>query len=212
MNIINRTLIVMLLLFGIIFSCGAVFGVLFFRQQLVAALQSPLAAIGSDSLGITQLFCIGIGILVFAFSLLLLYLELMPSGKTRLKLKSIQGADVVMSSEAITSQLQFALDPLPGVIQAKPKVFKGKDDAVDVMLDMVTTPDVDVKRKTDEVMDVTRTVLEGGLGLRVGKVQIRIDQMKPPKSKVPPPKPVDLPRLVSAKQEEAAANAAKSEL
>jgi hypothetical protein len=212
MNLINRTLIVMLLLFGVLFSCGAIFGILFAREQIVAALQSPLNAIGSPTLGIAQLFCIGVGILVFAFSILLLYLELMPTGKTRLKLKSIQGADVVMSSDAITSQLQFALDPLPGVIKAQPRVLKGKDDAVDVMLDLVTTPDVDIKRKTDEVMDVTRTVLEGGLGLRVGKVQIKIDQMKPPKNKVPPPKPADLPSLVAIKQEQAAENAAKSEL
>ena len=109
----------------------------------------------------------------------------------------------MMSSDAITTQLEYALDPLPGVIRAQPKVFKGKGDAVDVLVDLTTTADVDVKQKTDEVMDVTRTVLEGGLGLRVGKVQIKLEQMKAPKKTTPNAPAMDLPRLVSAKQEEA---------
>jgi hypothetical protein len=210
MNLINRTLIVMLLLMGIVFSCASIFVVLFARTSIATALQPSINAIGSEQMGITQLFCIGVAILVFAFALLLLYLELMPSGKSRMRLKSIQGADVLISSDAITTQLAYALEPLPGVIRAQPKVMKGKGDAVDVLIDLTTTPDVDVKSKTEEVMDVTRTVLEGGLGLRVGKVQIKLEQMKPPKRGTPDMAKMDLPSLVSAKQEEATINAAKS--
>ena len=84
------------------------------------------------------------------------------------------------------------------------------DDAVDVVVEMTTTSDVSVKQKTDEVMDVARSVLEGGLGLRVGNVQIKIDQMKPPKKGAPGLPKMDLPSLISAKQEEANETAAKS--
>lgn len=209
MNLINRTLIVMLLLFGVVFSCASIFIVIFARGSIGSTLTPPVAAVSSDAFGITQLFCIGIAILVFAVSILLLYLELMPSGKQRMRLKSIQGADVQMSSDAITTQLQYALDPLPGVIRALPKVSKGKGDAVDVLVELTTTSDVDVKKKTDEVMDVTRTVLEGGLGLRVGKVQIKIEQMKAPKSAAPVLPKIELPKLISGKQEEANEKAGK---
>jgi hypothetical protein len=116
----------------------------------------------------------------------------------------------MMSSDAITSQLEYALDGLPGVLKVQPKVARGKSDAVDVAIDLTTTSDVDVKQKTDEVMDVARTVLEGGLGLRVGKVQIRIEQSKPPKKGTPTLPKVELPQLVSGKVEEATENAAKS--
>ncbi len=211
MNLINRTLIVMLLLAGMLFSCFSFVAILFFRQSLATTMQSTVAAIGSDALGAPQLLCLGLSVIFFVIGLLLFYLEIMPGGKTRLKLKSIQGADVIMSSDAITAQLQYALDPLPGVIKAQPHVFRGKDDSVDVKVELVTTPEVDVKRKTDEVMDVTRTVLEGGLGLRVGKVQIQIDQMKPPKKTTPNTQQIDLPRLVATKQEQANENAAKTE-
>ena len=210
MNFINRTLIVMLLFFGALFSCVTIASLLFFRPNVAATFQPALSALTSDPLGAPQLFCIGVAILVLVFSILLLYLELMPSGKMRMRLKSIQGADVLMSADAITTQLQYALDPLPGVIRATPKVFKGKGDAVDVMVDMTTTSDVDVKQKTDQVMDVARTVLEGGLGLRVGKVQIKLEQMKPPKRAAPNLPKMDLPSLISAKQEEANDAAAKN--
>lgn len=209
MNFINRTLIVMLLLFGVLASCVSIFAIIFARASLAATLNPVIAAVTAEQIGVPQIFCIGIAILIFAVSILLLYLELMPSGKMRMRLKSIQGADVLMSADAITSQLQYALEPLPGVIRVQPKVFKGKNDVVDVMVDMTTTSDMDVKQKTNEVMDVTRTVLEGGLGLRVGKVQIKLEQVKPPKKAAPNLPKMDLPSLITAKQEEANENAAK---
>lgn len=209
MNFINRLLVVLVLLLALVAACGSFFIVLFVRSVVGTALNPVITALTSPDLGATQLLCAGVAILVSVFAVLLLYLELMPSGKVRMHLKSIQGATVLMSADAITTQLQYALDPLPGVIRAVPKVSKGSGDTVDVMVDLMTTSDVDIKRKTDEVMDMTRSVLEGGLGLRVGKVQIKIEQMKPPKKGMIIPPRMDLPQLVSSKQDEATQNASK---
>ncbi len=209
MNLINRTIVVLLLLAAFVFSCAGFFVMLFARHSIATAVQPTLNALTDPTQIFPLLFCLGLAVLVAVFSLLLLYAELMPGGKVRMRLKSIQGADVMMSADAIVTQLQFALDPLPGVINVTPKVSKGKDDAVDVLIEMATTSDISVKQKTDEVMDVTRSVLEGGLGLRVGKVQIKIDQMKTPKKGGAGLPKLDLPRLISAKQEEANENAAK---
>lgn len=211
MNFINRTIVVVLLFGALLAGCGLFFVLLLMPSMIGTALQPSLTILADSGQMLPRLVCLGVTLLTAVFAILLLYLELMPNGKMRMHLKSIQGADVLMSADAITTQLQYALDPLPGVIRATPKVFKGKGDTVDVMLDMTTTSDVDVKRKTDEVMDVTRTVLEGGLGLRVGKVQIKIEQMKPPKRNAPNLPKMDLPKLVAAKQEEAAENAAQSQ-
>lgn len=211
MNFINRLIVVMLLLFGFVLGCASFFVALIpnLATNLVSALQPSYAAL-TDSQQFTPLrfVCLGTALLFPIFALVLLYLELMPRGKMRMHLKSIQGADVLMSGDAIVNQLQYALDPLPGVIRAQPQVFKGSSDTVDVMVDMTTTSDVDVKTKTDEVMDVTRSVLEGGLGLRVGKVQLKLEQMKPPKRGSTPPPTLTLPKLISAKQEQANENAA----
>ncbi|HZQ09600.1 MAG TPA: hypothetical protein VFD70_23690 [Anaerolineae bacterium] len=210
MNFINRLIVVLLLAVLLVFSCISIFLVLFARGAISTALQPTLSAISAPDIGATQLLCLGVAILAFVFTVLLLYLELMPSGKMRMHLKSIQGAEVLMSADAITTQLQYALDPLPGVIRATPRVARGKGDAVDVFVDMLTTADIDIKQKTDEVMDMTRSVLEGGLGLRVGKVQIKIEQMKPPKRGLPALPKLDLPQIVSGKVDEAAQNASQS--
>lgn len=209
MNLINRTIVVFLLLAAFVFSCAGFLVMLFARNSIATAVQPTLTALSDSAQVFPLLFCLGLALLAAIFSILLLYAELMPGGKVRMRLKSIQGADVMMSADAIVTQLQYALDPLPGVIHVNPKVSKGKDDAVDVTVELATTSDVSVKQKTDEVMDVTRTVLEGGLGLRVGKVQIKIDQMKAPKKGAPGLPKMDLPRLISAKQDEANENAAK---
>ncbi|MDL1897997.1 hypothetical protein FBQ82_17205 [Anaerolineae bacterium CFX7] len=209
MNLVNRIIVVLLLIAAFVFSCAGFFVMLLARNSIATTVQPTLNALTDPTQIFPLLFCLGLAVLVAVFALLLLYAELMPSGKVRMRLKSIQGADVMMSADAIVTQLQFALDPLPGVINVTPKVSKGKDDAVDVLVELATTSDISVKQKTDEVMDVTRSVLEGGLGLRVGKVQIKIDQMKAPKKGAPSLPKMDLPRLISAKQEEANDNAAK---
>jgi hypothetical protein len=210
MNFLNRMLVVMVLLAAAIGGCLLFFVLLVFPANIGPALQPALTALADPQQLVSRLVCLGVALLVSVFAILLLYLELMPGGKVRMRLKSIQGADVLMSGDAITNQLQYALDPLPGVLRAQPKVFKGKNEVVDVMIDLTTTSDVDVRQKTNEVMDVARTVLEGGLGLRVGKIQIKLEQMKTPKRSAPTLPKMDLPRLISAKQEEANENAAKS--
>lgn len=209
MNLVNRIIVVLLLIAAFVFSCAGFFVMLLARNSIATTVQPTLNALTDPTQIFPLLFCLGLAVLVAVLALLLLYAELMPSGKVRMRLKSIQGADVMMSADAIVTQLQFALDPLPGVINVTPKVSKGKDDAVDVLVELATTSDISVKQKTDKVMDVTRSVLEGGLGLRVGKVQIKIDQMKAPKKGAPSLPKMDLPRLISAKQEEANDNAAK---
>jgi hypothetical protein len=209
MNFLNRTIVVMLLIAAALVGCILFFVVLIIPERIGPALQPALTAIADPQQLVSRLVCLGVALLVSVFAILLLYLELMPGGKVRMRLKSIQGADVMMSGEAITNQLQYALDPLPGVIRAQPKVFRGKNDVVDVLIELNTTADVDVRQKTNEVMDVARTVLEGGLGLRVGKIQIQLEQMKAPKRAAPVLPKMDLPRLISAKQEEANEKAAE---
>lgn len=197
MNVLNRLILVLLFLALIVFSCVGIFVILFSRNALVGVTEPTLRSLSDPNANFTQLLCIGVLILVFAAAILFLYLELMPSGRQRMKLKSIKGVDVIVSVDAITTQLVYALDALPGVIRVVPHVHSGKGDAVDVMLDMTTTADVDVQSKTQQVMGATRQVLEDNLGLKVGKVQIRMDQMKLPKKDSVPPSAV-VPALAAS--------------
>lgn len=202
MNLINRAIVVVLVIGAIIFSCISLFALLFAKGGIQSALDPILRQLSDASINVTQLLCMGVTILIFAIGILLLYLELMPSGRMRMRLKSIQGAEVMMSSDAITTQLAYALDAVQGVIRVTPRVAKGKGDTLDIFADMVTTADMDIKKKTEELTDVARNVAEGTLGLRVGKIQIRVEQLKPARKGNVPIAVADLPRLRPPSTEE----------
>jgi hypothetical protein len=183
MNLVNRVLVVMELLAFIIFSLIFIPMLLFARSAIQNLFQPALTALSDNSgpLNPSQVICVGILTLISAFSILLLLLELQQRGVKRLRLQSIQGADVLMSSDAITQQLEYTLDALTDVIKVRPQVYPAKGKAVDLFVELWTTANVDVQAKTQEVMGVARQVVEDRLGLKVGKVQIKLDQMKMPK-------------------------------
>jgi hypothetical protein len=52
---------------------------------------------------------------------------------------------------------------------------------VDVNLVLETSPDIDVPMKTEEVIEVTREVIVERLGLKLGKVQVKIKHAPYPK-------------------------------
>ena len=59
------------------------------------------------------------------------------------------------------------------VINVMPLV-KSRGGTVDIRLEIETAPDVDIPMKTDEVVDVTRAVIEQDMGLRLGKLDVLI--------------------------------------
>lgn len=97
--------------------------------------------------------------------------------------------EVLISSDAITQQLEYSLDALTDVIKVHAQVLSaGKDKGVDVLVELSTTADVDVKGKTEEAAGVARHVIEDKLGLKVSRVQIKLDQIK-----IPTKKPLTVP-------------------
>ena len=59
------------------------------------------------------------------------------------------------------------------VINVMPSV-KSRGGAVDIRLEIETAPDVDIPMKTDEVVEVTREVIEQDMGLRLGKLDVHV--------------------------------------
>jgi len=65
------------------------------------------------------------------------------------------------------------VDQLTDVITVIPQV-RTRGTAVDITLDLETTPDVDVPMKTEEVMAVVRDVVEGQMGLQLRRVKVNV--------------------------------------
>ncbi len=187
MNLVNRVLIIMELLAAMALSILLIVLTLFNPAAIRQTLDPVVSALMPSPGNPAPVIFVGILFLVFAFSVLLLILELYRPGPSRLRLQSIQGAEVLVTADAVTQQLEYTLDALTDVIRVKPRVATGgKNHALDVFVELWTTADVDLQAKTQEIMGVTHQVIEDKLGLKVGKVQIKIDQVKSPnKTKKP---------------------------
>lgn len=184
MNLINRLFIVLELLVVIVVSPILIALLLLSRPTLQAWFEPTLKLLSDSAPNASQVICVGILVLLFAFSILLVLLEYPRSTGRRLRIQSVQGAEVLMSSDAITQQLEYALDALTDVIKVRPQILSaGKDKGVDVFVELWTSADADVKGKTEEAAGVARQVIEDRLGLKVSRVQIKLDQMKAPPRK-----------------------------
>lgn len=189
MNLINRLVIVLELLAVIVLSPILIVLLLVSRATLQRVIAPTFQALTADAVSPSQVICVGVLTILFAFAILLILLEYPRSTAKRLRIQSASGVEVLISSDAITQQLEYSLDALTDVIKVHAQVLSaGKDKGVDVLVELSTTADVDVKGKTEEAAGVARHVIEDKLGLKVSRVQIKLDQIK-----IPTKKPLTVP-------------------
>ena len=111
-------------------------------------------------------------VVVFIFGSLL-WLELWPHRQRGVRMKTVKGSSVELDTDSIARRLTWHLDQLADVITVFPDV-KSRGNAVDIELEVETAPDIDVSMKTDEVVESTRDIIEEGMGLRLGKLDVRM--------------------------------------
>lgn len=103
----------------------------------------------------------------------LLWLELWPRRRRGVRVHTVEGGSVELDTASIGRRLEWHLDQLAEVIAVVSRV-KARGSAVDIQLDVETAPDIDVPMKTDEVVEVTRDIIEEDMGLKLGKLDVRI--------------------------------------
>lgn len=112
------------------------------------------------------------GTIVFV-GLLLLWLELRRTRKKVIRVQKMAGGETNIAIESIVQRVAYNIDQLPEVIKVMPRVA-GRSRGVDIDLRLETSPEIDVPMKTEEVLQVTKDVVEGRMGLKLGKVTINI--------------------------------------
>lgn len=110
-------------------------------------------------------------ILVFG---LLLWLEVHRPATRTVTVKTKSGAQAKLATSAVVQQLAWHIDQLPGVVHVRPKIAPGKENAINIVLDLETSPEVDVPTKTDEVISVARQVIHDRMGLNSGVIEVNI--------------------------------------
>jgi len=136
-----------------------------FAEQL-AVWQTASATnflIGQIAVGLTALLLFGT----------LLWVELWPKRRRGVRVHTSEGGSVELDTQSIARRLVWHLDQLAEVITVIPDV-KARGSAVDIRLEIETAPDIDVPMKTDEVVEVTRDIIEQELALKLGKLDVRM--------------------------------------
>jgi len=114
---------------------------------------------------------VGIGaILLFGT---LLFFEVLSGRKRGVRIRTTEGGSAELDTNSVGRRLQWHLDQLAEVITVIPAV-KSRGRSVDIRLEIETAPDIDIPMKTDEVVDVTREVIERDMGLRLGKLDVHM--------------------------------------
>ena len=177
MNVFNRLVVILLLLLIIVATAlVVVLPAGTFRTAMVIFDELYQGAAdyvnGPDRL----LFAGGrvvVGGVIVLSCLILIWLELRRPRKRTIRTQKLSGGEAHITVDSIEQRLAYNIDQLPDVVKVSPRI-DGRARGVDVDLLLETSPDIDVPMKTEEVIEVTREVIVERMGLKLGKVQVKI--------------------------------------
>ncbi|PKO20867.1 MAG: hypothetical protein CVU38_17850 [Chloroflexi bacterium HGW-Chloroflexi-1] len=176
MNVFNRILTVLLL---IVLLALAVLLAVFPAETVSVAgrgLQNSTAWLSILETSYYLFYVIGrialviVALLVFG---LLLWGELRPRRPKAVRVHTDAGSQATVTTDSVSLRLAWHVDQLADVISVTPRVT-AHGQSVDVLLDVETSPEIDVPMKTDEVVAVTREIIQDRMGMQLGKVEVRI--------------------------------------
>lgn len=113
----------------------------------------------------------GVGIVLLFGTLF--WLELWAGRRRGVRIRTVDGGSAELDTTSISRRLEWRLDQLAEIIRVVPLV-KSRGGSVDLTLEIEAAPDVDIPMKTDEVVDLTRDMIEQDLGLKLGKLEVHM--------------------------------------
>ncbi len=179
MNTFNRIVVVVLLLAGLVLLPFF----FLFPRELLANYINALMGLGRtlDSLNPTLRLGGGIvlAVLSFLLCLLLLILELRPSRPGVVRVSRADKGEILLELGSIAGRIQQAVARISSVVDVRPSVRKrGQGVAID--LNVTTTPEVNVPEKSAEIMEAVKGLVEGEMGIKLTRLQVRIKHVKAP--------------------------------
>ena len=183
MNVFNRLIVILLVLAIIVLTAVIVI----VPKQSLDLGEQALHALGTYSDAWANynwaLFASGrviIGGALVLLCLVLLWLELRRPRKKTIRVQRVAGGEAYIAVDSLSQRLAYNIDQLPDVVKVSPRIT-ARSRTVDVDLVLETSPDIDVPMKTEEVLQVTKEVLEDQMGLKLGKVQVKNKHAPHPK-------------------------------
>jgi hypothetical protein len=175
MNWVNRALIIVELIIAIALMPIVITILIFFRPGLADAVDNLVRSmVSGPNAAMIQTISVGLAALIFVIAILLLFLELQRPSIHRLRVQSVTAGQVEVTADAIIHRLEVAILQIADVTQVKPRVVAASKGTVDLFVELETGPEVNVPKKTEEVIAMAKQVMEEQMGLKVGKVQVQV--------------------------------------
>jgi len=170
-NVFNRIAMVLIIL--ALFALVVV--LVLFPRDIALLIQTAMGN-ALELLNIGQFFIIFVAIcaIVLLVLLVFLWLELRHPQLKTVRISATKSGDAQLGIQSVASSLENRIDELAGVRKAEAQVAShGKD--VEVLLNLDTSPSVNVPMLSDQIVELTRNIVETQLGLKIrGKVRINI--------------------------------------
>ncbi len=176
MTLFNRivaALLWLLLLVVIFYVAVSPFQALTQGQSFLIEWQTRLSTWKSESSAnfvVGQIAAVLAALVVFGS---LFVAEIWTGRRRGVRVRTGEGSSVELDTDSIGRRLVWHLDQLAEVITVIPSV-KSRGNSVDIKLEVETAPDVDVPMKTDEVVNVTRDIIEQDMGLKLSKLDVHM--------------------------------------
>lgn len=116
---------------------------------------------------------IAVGVGTTILFAMLVWFEIATARRRGVRIYTAEGGSAELETNSIGRRLAWHLDQLAEVVTVVPAV-RSRGSAVDIRLEIEAAPDVDIPLKTEEVVQVTREVIEQELGLRMGRLDVHM--------------------------------------
>jgi uncharacterized membrane protein len=170
MNVFNRIVVVLLLVVLILVSAAAIV----LPHPTFVTLQDLVYSLDSYTSNFQGWVLMAAALLVvIALCLVVLWMEFRRKTSKTVRVEKISGGEARVAIESVVQRVQYNLDQLPQVLSVKPRVT-AKGRKMDLLLDVETTQDVNIPAKTEELAQLTRSVIQEQMGLKLGKVVVTV--------------------------------------
>jgi hypothetical protein len=113
------------------------------------------------------------GIAVVLIFGILFWLELWAGRSRGVRIRTAEGGSAEIDTVSVSRRLAWHLDQVAEIIRVMPTV-RSRGGSVDIKLELEAAPDVDIPMKTDEVLELTRDIIEQDIGLKLGKLDVHV--------------------------------------
>jgi hypothetical protein len=139
------------------------------------ALEQGVAQVRSWVAGGYSALFLAIGAVLLVLAGLLLFLEVRRPRRLTVRVMRSGGTSVELTTESVERGLEYHIAQVAGIRQVRP-VVTSTGRAVKVLLELETDPTAGVSAKSEELIGLTREVIEGKLGLRLAALSVNMRQ------------------------------------